>query len=363
MKDTSDLTFFLGAGASAPFGIPTMKKLVIDYEKMLIKNGKKEELEVFSDIKSTLENIKQRSVDLEDVFTVVDGILNYGIDRIGLLAAYSSMKQFSDIPAPSINLKILKQLQKKFENFIRNECMIPIESYSEILTVYKDLFNKICEFPSHRTNVLFSRDIGYCTSWNIFTTNYDTSLEYFWRDGVNVRLDTGFRYDETRGISILDPRKLLIDGTNILRLIKLHGSLNWLIEPDGTITEKEALQSKSFLGRKYEGPMMIYPIQQKELYVEPFISMFLRLNNELRLKKNWIIIGYSFNDPIIREIFIKNSDDDKNIIFLHPHANKIINEHLSHLRGNIFPITKYFGRKIDYQNVNQIIIDNLISNT
>ena len=86
MKDSSDLTFFLGAGASAPFGIPTMKQLVVNFEEMLENNGTNEELDVFRDIKNTLENVLQRPTDLEDVFTVIDGIMNYGLDRIGARA-------------------------------------------------------------------------------------------------------------------------------------------------------------------------------------------------------------------------------------------------------------------------------------
>jgi hypothetical protein len=111
------------------------------------------------------------------------------------------------------------------------------------------------------------------------------------------------------------------------------------------------------LGRRYIGPMMIYPIQQKELYVEPFISMFTLLNRVLKERKNWIIIGYSFNDPVIKEIFLRNSDASKNIVYLHPHSDEILNGDLSLLRGNTVPIINYFGQHEGYQNINQEIVD------
>jgi len=357
MRDSSDLTFFLGAGASAPFGIPTMKQLVVNFEEMLENNGTDEELNVFRDIKNTLENVLQRPTDLEDVFTVIDGIINYGLDRIGLLAAYSSIINFTKIPSQPAERVICVKLQKKFENFIRRECMIPEKSFPEIFNVYQDLYTKISASTQRSSsNTHLSRGtVRYCT-WTIFTTNYDTCLEYFWRERVRANLYTGFRYDQSRHTQVLDT---VFKKTNDLTLVKLHGSLNWMLEPDGTIVEEIAPPGRSYIGRTYEGPMMIYPIQQKELYLEPYVSMFSRLNRELQDRMNWVIIGYSFNDPIVREIFLKNSDDGKRIVFLHPHADDVIKEHLSDLRGEIFPLKDYFGQHEKYQNVNQEIVDNL----
>jgi len=362
MNDSVDVVFFLGAGASAPFGIPTMKELVNNFESMLEKDGTVDEIFVFQDIKKTLEIILNRTVDLEAIFSVIDGIINYDIDRFGLLAAYSSMKGFSRIPSMEISTDVCIQLRKKFEIFIRRECMIPEKSYSEINAVYGDLFTKIYESSRSTSSLTHksSGDISYCTTWTFITTNYDTCLEYFWRERVRVKLNTGFRYEERRRTHVLDPNLLTYENTrntDSINLIKLHGSLNWLLEPDSTVTEQEALQSESFLGRKYIRPMMIYPIQQKELYVEPFISMFTLLNRVLMERKNWIIIGYSFNDAVIKEIFLRNSGVNKNIIYLHPHSDEILNRNLSLLKGNIVPIINYFGQHEGYQNINQEIVD------
>ena len=69
--------FFFGAGASAPFGIPTMKQFVGNFENYLNENADKDERELYSDIKSTLEKKIHRPPDLEAVFTVIDGIISY----------------------------------------------------------------------------------------------------------------------------------------------------------------------------------------------------------------------------------------------------------------------------------------------
>ena len=39
--NANNVVFFFGAGASAPFGIPTMKQFVVDFEKKLEKEGTK----------------------------------------------------------------------------------------------------------------------------------------------------------------------------------------------------------------------------------------------------------------------------------------------------------------------------------
>jgi len=49
MQDSSDVLFFFGAGASAPFGIPTMKQLVLDFGHFLAENGTDKEKEIFAD--------------------------------------------------------------------------------------------------------------------------------------------------------------------------------------------------------------------------------------------------------------------------------------------------------------------------
>lgn len=365
MDDSSDLIFFIGAGASAPFGIPTMKRLVELFEKELEEKRTEDEIWLFSDIKKTLEKELKRQVDLEDVFTVINGIINFDLDRFGLVAAYMTLKEFSKLPKIEDNVKIYSALYNKFEESLRKYILIFEDEYSHISSVYSDFFNTCYDTSTFSGGNHQSKgNYKYCPPWRLFTTNYDTCLEYYWREIVRIRLNTGFEYDPTRHIHRLSPKLLSIDPNRpmgyMLHLFKLHGSINWLKEPDGTVTEQNAIQLRSFMGRRYLGPMMIYPIQQKELYVEPFISMFVQLNIALRDKKNWIIIGYSFNDPIIREIFLRNSDESKHIVFLHPHGNEITRKHLSDLKYNHYEVLQdKFGMHDNYQEINKLIAASL----
>ena len=57
---TSDITFFIGSGASAPFGIPTMKSMTEQFGNTL-KKGEKEVYEEITKIITT----KLRSISKE----------------------------------------------------------------------------------------------------------------------------------------------------------------------------------------------------------------------------------------------------------------------------------------------------------
>lgn len=104
----------------------------------------------------------------------------------------------------------------------------------------------------------------------------------------------------------------------------------------------------------------MYPLIEKELYLEPYIQMFYCLNKELETKRVCLTIGYSFRDAIIRNIFIKNlkKDSNKKVILVDPHANEIIQTYFKNLHNQFLPIEDYFGRQ-DYEGINEKIKNNL----
>jgi hypothetical protein len=107
---------------------------------------------------------------------------------------------------------------------------------------------------------------------------------------------------------------------------------------------------------------MIYPIAEKELYLDPYISMLLRLNRELENKRVWVVIGYSFNDPIIREIFQRKSRAEKKLILVHPEATKVREGRLTPIRSEIEMVEKRFGEEGTFRQVDHQIIHKLKEN-
>lgn len=368
---TSDqIVFFFGAGASAPFGIPTMKQFVTDFEESLIENGTEGERRTYTDIKKTLEKQLHRQVDLEGVFTVIDGIIDYAPERLGLLSLYATAKFKKPFPT-EINKEICKSLREKFQTFVKEKCVISDESFGKIAQVYRDFFNRFLLELGGR--IRQNGDYVWGKNWRIFTTNYDTCLEYFWREAAGADIDTGFDYNTVRKVDILNPRKLLSEGME-MQLFKLHGSVNWLIEKRSKKVIEVTERGRSYVGRKYEGEMMIYPIAEKELYFDPYISMLLRLNRELESKSIWIVIGYSFNDPIVREIFLRKSNARKHLVLVHPKAKDVFSRRLHSIKAKLSLMEKRFGlsekeedllgedKKENYKKVNHQIIHTLKEN-
>jgi hypothetical protein len=355
--NADEALFFFGAGASAPFGIPTMKQFVLDFEEELKQKGTNKEQTMYAQIKSSLEERLHDSVDLEGVFTVIDGIINCCTERLGLLSIYLA----SEIRQPTESeVETCKHLRQIFHSFVRENCLIPEPSFDKISQVYRDFFNRFW-VESDRKNLLYQAKgkYRYCLNWAMFTTNYDTCLEHYWRQVARVNLNTATKAREETRTWILDPELFKLQG---LSLFKLHGSISWLLEGDGTITEEQALMGRQLLGRQFIGEMMVYPIQQKELYLEPYISMFKQLNSQLRLKPIWIVIGYSFNDPVIQEIFVRNSSEDKRIVILHPEARKVKETRLKDVKcKDIALLNQRFG-EANFTAVNYAIIKSLKEN-
>lgn len=346
-----DIVFFFGAGASAPFGIPTMKQFVVDFEKELSENGSDQESIMYDRIKGILEERLHDSVDLEGIFTVIDGIINYCPERLGLLSIYLA-KEFK---SPNrFDVEICQSLKAKFHSFVREKCVIPQESFDKISEVYRDFFNRFWHESTRKGTPIYGQrgKYCYCTEWTMFTTNYDTCLEHYWRQVARVNLNTASRAREETRTWILDPQ--LFFQTN-MRLFKLHGSVSWLLENDGTVTEEQILMGRQLVGRQFVGEMMVYPIQQKELYLEPYISMLKQLNFQLKSKSIWIVVGYSFNDPIIQAIFAMNSNEKKRMVLLHPQAKEVKEKRLKDVKCEKMVLSQKFGES-DFKTVNFALI-------
>ena len=114
---------FLGAGASAPFNIPTMTKMVTKFEEHLKQNNIPESY-LYTEIKSTLEKGYNASqVDIESVFSVIHGIADsvtpqeLGAYPYYYIQKFGSVGKFSDK-----EIKDAKTLQNILEEFIKTEC-------------------------------------------------------------------------------------------------------------------------------------------------------------------------------------------------------------------------------------------------
>ena len=116
---------FFGAGASKPFGIPTMQDMVSEFEYKL-KNENPEIIYSYSKIKDALAaEYGNSKTDVESVLSVIDGMSeNLKPAQLGHFMFYytSSMYKGERFTPPEI--ESAKLLRKKLRDYIKNVCDI-----------------------------------------------------------------------------------------------------------------------------------------------------------------------------------------------------------------------------------------------
>jgi len=139
----------------------------------------------------------------------------------------------------------------------------------------------------------------------VFTTNYDICFEKAAGQQGIVVID-GFSFTKPR---LYDPRffdfdiirrNSSADSTSnylegVFQLYKLHGSVNWERNTDGTIEENEATP---------KGACMIFPAKGKyqQSYIQPHLELMARYLSSLREPNTCLIVcGFGFNDEHLSE--------------------------------------------------------------
>lgn len=105
-----------------------------------------------------------------------------------------------------------------------------------------------------------------------------------------------------------------------------------------------------------KGEEMLYPIQQKDLYLYPWFGLFAGFKKELQETRDWIVIGYSFNDEFILSMFKEIlSAGNHNMILVDPLAYQIVG---SKFKG--FKNIKWAGAKFGEPGINDYVINKLL---
>src|SRR6266568_3250415 len=147
--------WFFGAGASAPFGIPTMQQMVEEFQRELGSKGSDDEKTLYARISDFLKSTLGRPVDLEVVFSVVDSVVNWSPDRMGIAALYQAFQTFRSRLGTTLELNAVRgfeppsrseaehalSLRRRFEEFVRVKCEIPEKSIASIETAFGGLFD------------------------------------------------------------------------------------------------------------------------------------------------------------------------------------------------------------------------------
>jgi NAD-dependent SIR2 family protein deacetylase len=303
ISDDTKITFILGAGASAPSGIPTVSTLLPELWKRAKKIGRED-----------LDNLSNWCDDQE-----IDNIEDL------LTAAYISDFAVKNGKVNSLLGYFLFSRGKKASRIRENYTSSQIEasSISFLQDTLQTLFGLLASTmisaepnPTHTEIVNF---IKKHPRTSIVTTNYDGCM-----DEALLNSKVLFRSMINEGSMIKD------NNQNAVELIKMHGSINWVYCESCQEVKEFGLQ---FLKNAYNEDTLSYPVMglckncgglRRPLLVPPLsfkILTFPKLIDLWNLAREkieeadyLIVVGYSFAeaDTYITKIIARSMSMNKN---------------------------------------------------
>lgn len=240
----------LGSGASVPYGLPTMNGLASVLRKDTLLQMEKDSTKLFSDMGS-----------------------------IGLEAA---------IDNSALSEKAKNQIRKLTWECINKADLVLFrdKNIEDRMQSLVQLIKKIITTSSNQLTVV--------------TTNYDRLSEYA-TDLYGASTVTGFEGIFLRkfyGFSDNVNNKRIAARERVVKILKVHGSLDWFMTEDGEIISFP-LQEKIPTGY---APLIVPPGKEKysTTHEEPYRTIIEEADREFKKAGSFLCIGYGFNDSHIQ---------------------------------------------------------------
>jgi len=335
---------FLGAGASRPFEIPTMQEMVTKFEEEIKEDG--DLFEHYSQIKKTLSEQFGSGIDIEAMLSVIEGISKGTKAKdLGHFAMYYITKIGLAEPFDANDKEKAKKLLEKLKKYIKNSCTVNL-SGDNIREIYEQSYVPLFGIVKGTTQRRFHDKYDLAVGWKSYTTNYDNIFENFW-DGCESAKDHFDQQPNSDNYSFNTGRLVLDDHS----FVKLHGSLDWTYNKEkGNLIKRK---SSSFIPYQTGGDVMLFPIQQKDLYLFPWYALFQDFKSGLMKCRKWYVVGYAFNDEFILNAFIEQLKlrSEPSLVIIGPSSKQIIRKFPEEVRDKIIALpikfgTKYFPRQI-----------------
>lgn len=240
----------LGSGSSVPYGLPTMSDLADVLRK---------------------DSLLQAEVNSEKLFS--------DMDSVGLEAA--------------IDNNILSEKAKSQIRILTWECINKAD-----LELFKD--KNIEERMQSLVKLIKKIITTSSNQLTIVTTNYDRLSEYA-ADLYRASTVTGFEGNLFRkfdGFSEHVNNKRIAARERVVKILKVHGSLDWFISKTDDIVSFP-LQEQIPLGYI---PLIVPPGKEKysTTHKEPYRTIIEEADKEFKKAGSFLCIGYGFNDSHIQ---------------------------------------------------------------
>lgn len=287
-------TLFLGAGASVFAGMPTTKALVQNVLHRVIHQEKWESPAATSLARNLVRDNEDKDIEMlyktirdmkaaEELHREAMGHKIAGDNHPGwrreILTTRGSNPEnsYKKDEADDIDetTKTLEALETAIRNTLLTNLMVKPDKVDDVVATYDELFRHV--------------------SRNILTTNYDNVLETYCEE-TETDLVNGFSQSHLGDRRMWDGS--LEGGGGALQLVKLHGSITWQKDDDGTILE---------IGRPgirdTDRDVMIMPTLGDKDYSDDIFPLLLaELKKILAETGLLIVVGFSFRDPRINHM-------------------------------------------------------------
>ena len=102
---------------------------------------------------------------------------------------------------------------------------------------------------------------------------------------------------------------------------------------------------------------MLFPIQQKDLYLHPWFALFTDFKYGLMHTEKWYVVGYAFNDDFIRNVFVEQLKQKTKpaLVIINTSVKDIILKFPSELREKIVLLPIKFGSKYFPSQINDFL--------
>lgn len=234
--------------------------------------------------------------------------------------------------------RIFNEIRERLEEYIIKKCYLEQEyAKKRAITLFNRFFAKI----SGVTDWEHSPPDWDNTVFEVFTTNYDNAIECYGREIGQLPF---VGYIKTRKEKVRFVPEQYDSTPARIKIYKLHGSVELSLLKDGSIVAIEPPKSP---GEKHNGmpikaKVMVYG-PNKNLIAEPYFELLVHLKNRLKTATECIVVGYSFRDPWIHQIFrdVISHRRQRNpwIEYIAPSATYTASK-LVELRANINPVNQ-----------------------
>ena len=294
------IVFFLGAGASVFMDLPDTKKLMTSFiDQHLTCN-----------IGSMINNYSKRNI--EDLYSDVNELLslqkNMVLPHVPILCAtdrvIDNIADWDNVDHASQTLSDEQILCGEHPSFESSQSESYFEPVHEALNdlkhslgkhVFESLRYDKSKLSEYCTVIKRLRDVAGSLTTDIITTNYDLLIENCC-DEIGLNVVDGFSKMQSGKGKWNENGEF--NGNNNIKLLKLHGSLNWHKEPDGTFI-RESVEMQYNPTRN----IWIEPAPQKEgTDEEPLKSIRKEFENVLHDCDLLVVIGCSFRDDVWKKM-------------------------------------------------------------